>query len=441
MRGTGIFTKVKYKWTQQPNGKYTVFDIPIFQTFKDKKRGKLDKRDGAEIVKNFNEERTDGYYPRAHIEHQAEGSTENKTGAGFLDNLRFDGKTFFADLVEIPDVLFMQIKDLKYPYRSVEYHADKKKILSLALLESQASFFQFPILNLEEEETKLNTIQQYTCSLREQVLQFRADDDDAFCDLCGGTTKEKIKMSRKSIKKMQTDEHGPEETSPQDEAETPGLEENVEAVSFNPEEMMGQCHELLQGIDAKVSKMAEVLDMLLSGEEEEKQAAAGQQEIAPPTSSVAMQLNEISKRLRQIEHHGNVSIHASRLKAICEENPSLIFEEEVENLQKFSSDKDRKVFVDMIESRSARYPIHEASKFAQNFTRVDSNKVLAKFQQDPATMQFAKSVLKDYADTVNQRNRDAADKFVAMWPTAEKWVEYNVEMEQVAPGSYKKMFN
>ena len=144
MKGTGLVDKlIKYGWVEQPNGRFSIFNVPIFKLYKDKKKGELTKNDAKEVIKNAQEAAKLGKFPSLHIGHHQLGSAANTPGAGYLDNISFSeaDDTFYADFVELYPEVFQQIKNLLYPERSVEYLTDQKKIKGLALLESQPGYF------------------------------------------------------------------------------------------------------------------------------------------------------------------------------------------------------------------------------------------------------------------------------------------------------------
>ena len=171
---SGIQTKEKYRWAKQPNGRYVIFHVPIFKIFDDEKRGSVTENDAPEILAGFSSDRGIGYYPRIHVEHQDEGGS--RPGAGFLDNIKYTDGIFYSDFVEIPESIFQEIQDLKYPYRSVEYDPSKKKIRSLAIMESRSPYFTFPVLSLEsfQDFMEPDRVVQFDrrCQVFENVLGY-----------------------------------------------------------------------------------------------------------------------------------------------------------------------------------------------------------------------------------------------------------------------------
>ncbi len=99
------------------------------------------------------------YLAPLHIKHHGMGVETRQVGMFFptrVGKLFFDGKeqdTLFADLVEVPEDVFEQIKRNRLPFRSVEIADIKKKeITSTALLDDEAPFFKFPMLTIGNEE-------------------------------------------------------------------------------------------------------------------------------------------------------------------------------------------------------------------------------------------------------------------------------------------------
>ncbi len=104
------------------------------------------------------------YLAPLHIKHHGTGETPKP--AGFIlpvsvEPMNFHGETqdvMFADLVEIPDSVYQDIKANRLPFRSVEiFDLDKPEIGSLALLDTEVPFFQFPLLTIGKEKRAKKT--------------------------------------------------------------------------------------------------------------------------------------------------------------------------------------------------------------------------------------------------------------------------------------------
>ena len=415
----GLMLEKKYEWSKLPNNRYVIYNVPIFQIYNDEKRGAVTIEDAKEILFVFEKDRKTGYYPRAHIEHQLLGS---RPAAGFIDHLRFDNiqNKFFADIVEIPESIFFDIQNLKYPYRSVEYDLKRKKIVSLAFLESQAPFFQFPILALEDKARVLTNFQKY---LYEKRLCFQKGD-------------------------IMPDEIITEET-PVEEVEKPETE-GLEA----------KLDKLIETLTPLLENLPKILEFIESLEVEEgggviaetPEPVAMQKYQVAKLSSVADMQNfienrdkllfaEMDKRLKQLEARKADSLFEERLKNLCEKNPYVNFKAESEILQKFSSIEDKEIYIKKLEVQNMTIPVHTATNFARNFKMIAQNKVLQKFQNESISLQrVAAKAYRDYQDTINQKNERAARQFANAWPQVEKFVEYAIELEREEQGSYDREF-
>jgi hypothetical protein len=425
--------KKLYSWSSQPNGKYAIFDIPVFKLFKDDEKGELKKEDALEIIRNFQADvEKNGYYPRVHIEHQTkEGS---RPGAGFLDNLRFDGKEFLADIVEIPSEVFHKIKKMELPYRSVEYHQEKKKILSLALLESTPSYFQFPLLALQEKGNEMDQEQKVNFSMRQKaILKFSSKEKFCGCKEKMIMDKDKDKEEEnkiddeEEIEQMQADETGGEETP-----EPMGDGDYEEGPEHEEEEF-----DKLDILVENTNKILSFLRMLLGEEEggtpgEGEATQPGPEDVgqAPP---VAMQMfSELSDRISMLENRQSSSRIMNRLKSICSQNPTINFSQEAKIIKRFSNDSDRATYLDALESKPS-YSKHPATKMLESVR----TKEISKFSQGiPELEKTAKDAIRDYQDTINQPDRDKAKKFQATWPKVEKWIEHKIDEKKIELGMY-----
>ena len=108
-------------------------------------------------------------------------------------------------------------------------------------------------------------------------------------------------------------------------------------------------------------------------------------------------------------------------------------------IKKFSSDQDRKIYLDSIENHK-EFSLHPATRFAQQFAIDPVDPILKKFQdQPPRVRQIAKAAYQTYQDTIHQPNEKAAKKFAVVWPSAERFVSYVVEESNNDPDFLNKL--
>jgi len=284
--------KNKYQWKLGDDGTYTIFNLPIFCFYNDKNRGKVDLSVGTTIINNFMRDKRDlGYYPRAFVGHHnivdKAKATDNKVGAGFLDNINIKDTVFYADITLIPEKIFMDImEENRYPYRSVEYNPEEKKILGMALLESQAPYFKFPILKLEETQV-------FKASDKVILFQKQFEDD-----------KEEEKKDKQT--EFKDDENTKSNLTP--------------PINNNDVGSLGQ-----GGLGQKLDMLIDLLGKLIP-------TLGPQPNIDPPeASSVSYQntlMNHIDKRFDEIKDNmlseKIKNIYYAKLQAVCN-NKGLVF--------------------------------------------------------------------------------------------------------------------
>ena len=406
--------KTKYSWEKHKNGSYSIKNLPIFQCFDDPEKGKVDALAAKEIVDNFYKDVSGGYYPRTHIGHQDMKSFENRPGIGFIDNLRFNSDLFYADVSEIPENIFKEIKNFKYPYRSVEYDAREKKITGLALLESVPPYFSFPILALKDDNGNFNKSNSFMVFFQE------------------GNMGNEIEIPNEGNEEVVDEEVVDEDI---------GEEEDM-----GGEDREAQIDKLIAMMPI-FNQMVDFFDSLQDNELEEEEPVLEEGEgMAEP---VAMQkfTKEINKKFDNLEAKINLFEKRKvnfeieeKLMEIAEKNPSISIEVEKKFLAKFSSSKDKKLYLQKLDIQSEKYPEHRMTQFARNFTYLPQNKVLEKFQKDtPEVKRVAMLAYKDYEDTVNQTNEKAAEIFSKNFPKAEDYVSYMVNMEKESPGNFQEV--
>ena len=146
----GMFNQFsEHKSTKNDDGTFNILDVPIFEL--GEHRGvKYDADWLTEALGNFNSLKTDKkFLPRVIVGHTTKDS--EKPAVGFLDNLKLQGRTVYADLVKLAQKTFDEIKNKAWPSRSVEVNPDKKKFTALALLGGSEPYFQFEPIDVKFE--------------------------------------------------------------------------------------------------------------------------------------------------------------------------------------------------------------------------------------------------------------------------------------------------
>jgi hypothetical protein len=396
--------KKRYLWSKNPEtGRFNIYNVEVFENYKHKDRGEVGEKEAREIIKTFRFNRDKrGHYPRVHIGHH--DSAENKEGAGWMDNLRYANGQFLADFVEIYPEKFAEIKRGKYPYRSVEYDPDPKEIASVALLESHAPFFKFPMLFLAEE--KRFQASNYTRQ-RFQLLCFQEasmdekypgeqppEDKEMYCDKPDG---------KKDMEYMQ----------------------EGEVAEGTDEEVLGDPFE---NINSKLDQLIS----LLSGQGAPQSAPMAPQNPAP----VAMQqsnvemlkyMKNMNERLDRMERKTENDVHLSRLRNMCQVNPVINFQEHADIVRKFPDTESRKLYLDAIEAQCKKFDMHPATQFAQKFSGKTQEDVSSKYKGDESII--ARHAYRDWCDTVGhleKTNSEGLKKFQSRFATPEDYADVMV---------------
>jgi len=386
--------KNKYKHEKQKDGTYNIYNVPIFKLYDDDKKGKIDKDTALEIVNNFNNDVSNGFYPRVHVGHQ-DFSVHNQPGVGFVDNLNFDGiDCFYCDIAKVDEKNINSIRQYKYPYRSVEYDTTDKKIIGLALLESVPPYFNFPILALNEIEKFSKT------ESKNLVVLFQN-------------------------KEMKMDE---QMDAPIVESEEIAVEPEGEDVSRLTPEEMTSIREII-AMKPVIAEMIAFFDEMNTGEEE---PVADEGSIASTPEVVAMQkYKELEKRLDSFEAKNHNITVFSKLRDICNKNSDVNYKLEETFISKLEGDANKNLYISSLASRVAKPEAHRVSQFARNFKGFD-DKTLSKYSKETAEVkEVASKAHKDYSDTINQHNEKRAMQFSKTFPTVEKYVDHVVNMYEI----------
>ena len=152
----GSYTAVK-----QADGNWSILNVPIFSENDRNPKHKVDKAwlEAALEKANYRVQHPDGaYLAPLHTQHHGTGQSVKPAGKVKPTDVReveYDGEklaTMFGDLVDVPDESYQEIKAGKLPYRSVEIaDLNVPEITSLALLDSDAPYFRYPMLTIGKE--------------------------------------------------------------------------------------------------------------------------------------------------------------------------------------------------------------------------------------------------------------------------------------------------
>lgn len=147
---------IQFTPERQPDGKWTIRGVPIFECHESDDPNYCRKVDSAWMyacVRDQQELKAGGFLPRLFIGHTDDqpGSPE-KPVVGYLDNYRFDPKEnwLFADYVGIEDKDIEAVK--RFPGRSVEASKVKPAIRGVALLGATPPYFKLPDVKFKEGE-------------------------------------------------------------------------------------------------------------------------------------------------------------------------------------------------------------------------------------------------------------------------------------------------
>lgn len=421
----GVQPLKKYRWTKQPNGRFAIFDVEVFEPYESEDRGELSEADVDGVIEKFEHEKIRGHWPRAHTCHHQDGSADNRDPVGFIDNLRYDHqeKVFFADLVDIYPDKFEKIKDRTYPYRSAEFNGEK--ILSVALLSTQSPYFKRPMIVLESEPVELSDRESLQFSERSKILCFQENkmDENKDCEI-----KEKYQ------------EDPPEPIEDEGAIDDEGAGEDP--------------------VDDPFAEISAKLDQLISMLGQGGGTPPPAQPPAEPPAPVAMQDTVITavgdvkkfqarleRRLDAIEQASQNTQIRRRVEAMCEENPHLDYDTLVSQAEKFSTANDREAFLSFVESGTRKFAAHPMSSILENYAHQDAGEdvdeetkeELQKFQDAPMHVRkVIRRARKDYADTI-QGNPHNARKFQAQWGTRENFVLACAKEESRERGWYDKV--
>ena len=456
-RGIGIPENERFQWTKQPNGKYTIFSVPVFRTYRkdipyvDKKTGEekylrqeVSPEDLQAVVNNFEIEKRDhGNYPRIHISHHANGTTENMEPSGYMDF--FELKTeeevlyLYSDLIEIPERIFEDILNDKYPRRSVEHNEEDEKINSVALLSSREPFFSD--LGLLNEKTLYKKPLVFE---EKAVMNFQKRSE-----FLTWYQKEKgvrnMSWLKPKLKKYSDEENYPEKdkTDFMDGEETENMQdgEEPESIESKLQKFMDECTERFARYDEALGEK-ETSNMQ---EEEEKplglepSTGSYQKEfsnaLGAALAPMQEQLKGVSLKLFQMEQ-GKVDDEISQQIRTYSRISGKNFENIHANIQKYEGKKNKLVYLKEKINESQAYNNHYSNDHpAMNLVKnahVPVDDLEKKYQKEsPKMKNLIGEMIRDYQD-----NHDS--KEVKIYGSCENWVDHHLKQEKKTPNYYMK---
>ena len=463
-RGKGLKFKTRYKYCKQPNGMFTIFDVPIFSTFtrvvKGKSGGpftvKVTPRELQEAVNRFEELREErGYYPAIHEMHQELDSPNERRHIGYIDNLSLRGQDIYCDLCEIDEKDIERIKNLKLGYRSAEYDPSEKAIESLALLSTKPPHFHYPLLALEDEAIT-NDREYILLTSQKRVLQFQKRSETLNFNLSQEERKkmyeeEKDKMVEDSEKeqlcgkppKMQMqdeflDQEVTEETMQEDVEQDKGINEKLDKLIPMMEKIAQNLNKLMGFLEAENEQMGDekddIEDESMGSEAPSSVAMGGNKKMLIQFNKKLDRLqaenNFLIKEIVQMKNKKSIDQFSKRLYALCEER-GLDYNSNREIMLQFSSDKDKSLYLKSLDSHTMQFQSEVPGMILEGFSSVASNNsdYMKDFQgQGREVMQFAKEKRAEYRENVNQFNHIESERFRKIHGSEKDYVTSEVEL-------------
>lgn len=446
-KGVGLENVRKFAWVEQPNGRFSIFSVPIFKAFQDEKRGEASLQDLQDVVRNFEADKEKNLrYPRVHVGHHE--TLENRPGAGYLDNFVLTDDIIFADLVEIPRDVFEEIRNnLKYPYVSAEYNPDRRKINSVALLESQTPYFQeFPLLALADAPEEIHKYQNYLTywdERQDKILKFQEKCQEGGCPCMADQEEKKDEESESSEKDKMVEQ--PEEKY-KCQLEDAGLGAKIDRLLAMVEEIhswekeehegMGMEEEGMEGMDESSEPMPQEESDMKNPES----VAYQDNSFKKYMIGLNKTLKEMSKRIFALEAEKVAIGTENQLKKFCQES-GLNYQEYLPLMRKFSSVTDRETFIETLKmtAKAQQSPTkHPAAKMAQKFAAGSVSKkmtgedaVVSKFAENQQPV--ARKAYQVFQEIVAQPTVNAR-RFQQAWQSVDIFVKSAIEDPTILQG-------
>ncbi len=409
-----IITKQAYDYYRQENGKFTVFQVPIFSVTDNGDGREVSVENLRNIVEKMQSEKERGWYARLILGHQSdEDYSENAPGVGFLDNFQLDEESgmLYADLVEIDSETFQLLED-KYPNRSCEYRQSEELIESLALLESRTPYFRYPIFRLGEEKTDISKFTRDAALLRFQAI---SNDNSRK----GGVNPELEETNRKKGNFMasKTKKQALRNKVRSMEKELKAKNEELERLRFQAaQQFMDDSEDDEKEDDEKEEYMSDEPE----GEGGEMPEESGESEGSGITKEYMDEcMAKVDKCMSYMEKMmAGESSAPHDMNSVAMQSP--------EKANRYTKN---------IASDAKRIAVgySPASKEVRSLTQ--------KYASETEEVQsVARDAATDWEDTVNQKNKRAAQKFLNDHPDKEKFIANAVAQEKASAGSYDSIY-
>lgn len=458
MRGHGLPEREEYCWTVQPNGKITIFSVPIFKSYRREKQyidqdgnkrvavDEVTKEEIFEIEEESKRLRDLGKYPRTHIGHHQQGGTESLEPGGYCDCFHalieeHDGEAWlYSDLIEIPREIFDLILDDKLPYRSAEYIPSKRKIKGLALLPSREPFFHdLGILNAKtlcKEPMTLKEEEARCFQNRSHYLTTLPEEDMGLQSIF--QTKEKHYEN--------PDDPEKKDHSDNEEAENHSEDDKMDKLYQSFQSFMDNCEKRFSAMEEKMSSYSSeekpkprgLMPTTGAYQDEDRFKAYTEQITAKIAGQFEEKLSEIKGALEQKTFDDEIE---TEIKNYCD-----LSGESYQNvsgfLKQIDGRKQKKIVLQdkmntAIANRNFFSPNHPAKKILGR-TTVPADETLKKYQEESPEMQsLICEMVIDYSDPDNQDYFNSAQAKLA-YPNAEAWIDTHVKQEKKSPGHYMK---
>ena len=146
-----------YNLVKQADGKYTVQKVDVFR-LGECKNFNFDNSWAERTIEHMAAMKEEGYLPPVIAGHNPRwDDMEEKPTMGFMDNFSVEFGTvpgsgvIYCDLVDINEADLPVIKDMKFPYRSVEVHPEEQYFCALALLGGTEPYHKLPRLQVNDK--------------------------------------------------------------------------------------------------------------------------------------------------------------------------------------------------------------------------------------------------------------------------------------------------